>query len=60
MFRSRPLSSVRVFHYKIADYEIQLGNIDRAEEHIVLALCLDLAIENNLAKIDLQIEPLPF
>jgi tetratricopeptide (TPR) repeat protein len=45
------------FHYKIANYEAQLGNADRAQEHIALALRLDPAIAEDLGTIDLQAEP---
>ena len=41
------------FHYKIAGYEAQMGNPDRAQEHIALALRLDPAIEEDLGKINL-------
>ena len=45
------------FHYKIAGYEAQLGNTDRAQEHIALALRLDPAIVEDLGTIDLKVEP---
>ena len=41
------------FHYKIAGYEARLGNADRAQEHITMALRLDPAIEEDLGKINL-------
>jgi tetratricopeptide (TPR) repeat protein len=42
------------FHYKIAGYEAQLGNKDRAREHIAMALRLDPAIEEDLGSINLE------
>jgi len=45
------------FHYKIAGYEAQLGNIDCAQEHIALALYLDLGIEDALVEISAPTEP---
>jgi len=45
------------FHYKIAGYEAQLGNADRAREHIDLALRLDPSIEPDSAFLDLTAKP---
>ena len=45
------------FHYKIAGYEAQLGNTDRAQQHIALALRLDPTIEQDLGAIDLPVIP---
>jgi len=42
------------FHYKIAGYEARLGNTDRAQEHIALALRLDPAIAEDLDAIGLE------
>ncbi|MEZ5278738.1 MAG: hypothetical protein R3F07_20320 [Opitutaceae bacterium] len=46
------------FHYKIAGYEAQLGNTDRAQEHIALALRLDPDIEKDLGSLNLPASPL--
>lgn len=45
------------FHYKIAGYEAQLGNADRAEEHIALALRLDPSIVDDCVPLDLPAKP---
>ncbi len=45
------------YHYKIAGYEAQLGNADRAREHIHLALRLDPSIEPDCASLDLTVKP---
>jgi tetratricopeptide (TPR) repeat protein len=44
------------FHYKIAGYEAQLGNADRAQEHVALALRLDPSIGDDLEAIGLTTE----
>lgn len=41
------------FHYKIAGYEALLGNTDRAQEHIALALRLDPSIVDDCAPLDI-------